>query len=101
MKKLKKLLSTLIVVVLMAMVLVPTATAGLAITPRSNGTGGRATTASMTNGQSNNVIAELRVHGGAGGAISHVIETPPMRVSATTAWVNTTFRVSHNGRIFR
>jgi len=99
MKKLKKFLSVIIIVVLMTMVLAPTATAsGFVITPRSNGTGGRATTVSMTNGQSNVVVALLRVHGGSGGAVSYIARNSG-RVSATTAWVNTTSRVTHLGWI--
>ena len=83
MKRLKKPLSMLLIVVLMAMVLAPTASAQLRVTRRVSGTQ-RSTSASMTNGQSARVVAWVQVSDGGPGRIE---QTQPTLVSATTIWV--------------
>jgi len=100
MKFLKKSLRMLIVVSLMVMVLAPKVAASQPhVTPRTLGIL-RATTASMTNGQSNNVVARLSVHGGANGTINLTLSTVPTKISATTSWFNPSgIQVSHQGWI--
>jgi uncharacterized protein (UPF0333 family) len=98
MKKLKKSLSVIFVVIMMAMVLASTiAVSQFVITERTNGTL-RATTASWTNGQSHEVIAVVETRRADNTVIAYS-DSPWQKISATTDWINSTgaARVIHTG----
>jgi P pilus assembly chaperone PapD len=84
MKKLKRPFIMLITIALMATVLAPAALAQPAITRRLNGNQ-RATTATMTNGQSARVVAWVQVSNWGDGNIA---QSQPTLLSATSPWVS-------------
>jgi len=103
MRKLKKFFSTLFVLVLMAMVLVPAASARLVVTPGISGTE-RRTTAAWSGGNWTQVQAETRAYSPSstsptGYAIA-IGRTAFQPFIATTRFVETrnAFRISHLGR---
>jgi len=86
MKKLRKALGVLIAAVLLAAVLTPAASARLYITGFRNGPQ-RATAATMTNGQSNIVVARVRVIHPDGSYLGYW-DSLPTRTHAMTRWDN-------------
>jgi len=97
MKKLKKLLSTLIVVVLIAMVLAPSASAWLNIVPGTNGTW-RRTTATWQNSNWTQVRAETIVRYQGRDFFSR---TPFRPFTATTEWLDSRHsnQITHRGDV--